>query len=808
MKTPTKNLLALFILTIGLSYNAYCISYVSAGAGPADWGVAASWTPVGIPGTADDVTISAGHTIQITALQNCNNLTVDGTLQWLANVSVIMKGNYILTGSESGLGTLQFNSPGTTITTTGTTSASVYYSVNNNRTVSATSTVNKTSTTTKIGAGVTLINLGTYRMGASATSAGSVFTNGANAILILKFSGFMTGRVFNASAAGNLVRTLYNTGTIPVAALGYYDLNLAGTATGTKTLLANTTVINNLTINATNTLNSNNFDFTVGGNWTNSGIFTASAGKTVTFNGTAAQSVSNTTGTTTFKGLTINNTAGVTLTTGTYNLDEVLTVSNGTFNTGGRPFTMTSTAAATARIAPIAGTGAIAGNFTIQRFITARDTTFADFSSPVQSSTFADWAAELPAISYNSSPPAQEASAATYDENADVYVPITSSGTSLNAGQGYEIFLAGDFAYAPLPNTTMTTIGVPNQGDFDLSSTVSNNVQGWNLVGNPFASSVSWSSIYTASGAGASGMYDYVEMYDYTIEDWNGYTSADAIEMGSTQGFWIYGSPEGGGGPITLIIPESAKTTSSNSSIKSAIKQSYFTLKMSSTFSPNAHVFKVAASATSSDGLELNDIPFRASLNKATPEMYCMIDGRKININNFNSSNNNYSITLKTKVALSGKYKIEPSGFDFIPDYTCVTLQDNLTGTIVDLKDGNGYCFTMNANDNPDRFILHFSKDGNCKTVTAASVAPSTDFANQVEILPTQNGNVLNFNLSETTSTSVSVVNVLGQTIVEAISLEANNQSININLPEGYSGLYIIKVESAKGSITKKFIKK
>jgi len=307
-------------------------------------------------------------------------------------------------------------------------------------------------------------------------------------------------------------------------------------------------------------------------------------------------------------------------------------------------------------------------------------------------------------------------------------------------------------------------------------------------------------------GGAASGMYDFIEMYDYTIADWAGYTSADAIEIGATQGFWVYGLS----GPMTLLIPESSKTTTSNSSIRMAsIVQPYFTLKMGSTTSSAAHIFKVAATEGAFDGLDGKDIPFRASLNKATPEMYCMLDSKKININNFNLSNDSYSIPLKTKVSVSGNYKIEAAGFDFVSDYTCITLQDNLTGKVIDLNEGNGYCFTMNASDNIDRFILHFSKDNNCKTLAAAAATtPSSDFENQVEILPSAQGNVVNFNLGETTNTTISVLNLLGQTIVEGINIDAATQSVNLILPEGFSGLYFVKIESAKGTITKKFVRK
>ena len=90
---------------------------------------------------------------------------------------------------------------------------------------------------------------------------------------------------------------------------------------------------------------------------------------------------------------------------------------------------------------------------------------------------------------------------------------------------------------------------------------------------------------------------------------------------------------------------------------------------------------------------------------------------------------------------------------NFFVDYTCIKLQDNLTGKTIDLE-GNGYCFTMNSTDNPDRFILLFSKDENCKSAASAT-APSVDFSNQIEILPSAQGNVVNFNLSETTTTNI-----------------------------------------------------
>lgn len=797
--------LLLLVISLGFICNTLSAASFNSNVATGFYNSAATWLLTsgtdadGIPDADDDVTILAGHNITINNTISSRDVTVLGTLTGANTMVFTIKGNYIITGSEAGIGAMIFAagiSGGLTISGAGTFSAGVRYTFgnNSNRTISAGTTMTKSL----IGiASTTLTNLGTVTLTTVNTYSGANWINGANSTLTIKATGFMigAGRTFNATASGNTVRLQYNAGTVPIAT-GYYNLLLTGTAASTKTLSANTTVSNNLTVNATNNLNSNNFDLTVGGNWTNAATFTASAGKTVTLDGTAAQAMSNTIGTTTFTNLTINNTStGVTLSSGSYIISEVLTISNGTFNTGGRPFTMTSTATQTARIAPISGTGAIAGNFTIQRCISARDTSWADFSSPVQNSTFIDWDNELPAISYYAGGPTQY----TWDEAANDYSPVISSGTALTPGLGFEIFLAADYNFGSFPITTINTFGVPNQGDQDLSGMVSFNGAGSNFVGNPFASSIAWSSVLAAS----SGLFDYFEMYDYTIGDYNGFNSGSGVEIGATQGFWVYAD----GGPLTLNVPESAKTTSSNSDIKSYTKQlPYFTLKMAGA-NKFSHTLKVTASSEASDGWDVKDIPFRRSPNKATPVFASVADGKKQTINAFNSSNETYSMPVVTEVSNSGIYTIEAAGFDYVSEYSSITLEDRLLNKIVDLKDENVYSFKMNSTDKNDRFVVHFSKEANYRS-TVSTQPVSSEFADQVEITPTTEGNQVNFNLAEVTNSRISVTNVIGQDLIEPVSVSAQSQSVNISLPSDYSGLYLIKIESSKGIVTKKYIRK
>ncbi len=786
-----------------ISNSATFTSNVVAG----NWNTPASWTVVGfdadgIPDYDDNLTILAGHNITNNTSSYCLALTVLGTITVNSPGVLQIWGNYTVNGTEAGNnGAIIFpNTPGLTISGSGTFSSSgtgvrYTFASGSSRTISAGTTITKRTSFSISNATVT--NLGSLTISNVPTAVGATFINGTNAILTLTATNFMLGRTFTASASGNTVDLKYNTnGNIPLTTSGYNNLILSGTISNTKTLPSNTIVANNLTINANNTLNSNNFDLTVGGNWVKNGNFTASAGRTVTFNGSAAQTLSGG-GTTTFTGLAVNNTSGVSLSSGTYILNEVLTISNGTFNTNGLSFTMTSTAGQTARIAPITGTGAISGSFTIQRFINSRVATWADMASPVQASTFADWDAELPARYYVYAPPASYPTQYSYSEPLDDFVAITTNTTALTPGKGYEVYLSGDYNYADLPNTTLTTLGTPNQGDQNLSSLVSFSNAGSNLVGNPFASSISWNSVLAAS-SNLSGTYD---VFDYTVGNYS--TFGAGTEIGAGQGFWVYST-----GAPTLIINESAKTASSNSSLRNMnVIQPYFMLDLTNNNSKYSHTIKFAANNTASNGFDMNeDHPFRKSPVKEAPSITCSIDGKKSVINTFNSYNEEYSIPLEVNSILNGTFTIDAKGLEFVGDYSCVVLEDALLNNFINLNEQNSYTFSYNTNDNKNRFILHFSKNGNCKSmISAASIANTIE--NNIQILQNTNGNTVYFNFDETYNTTISVTNILGQNIIENLSVQASNQSVFVALPENFNGVYIIKVENQKGAVVKKFIK-
>ncbi|MBI3481530.1 MAG: T9SS type A sorting domain-containing protein, partial [Bacteroidetes bacterium] len=189
----------------------------------------------------------------------------------------------------------------------------------------------------------------------------SAFTTQLSGLLVVTTTGHNIGSISSTGTMRTTTSTLpagtYTTftasagGTIEYAAAismnnrsTYNNLLISSTVATTAT---NLTVNGNLTIGAGNTLDnsSNNANISIAGNWSNSGTYTAGTG-TVTFNGTAAQSI---TGATTFNNLIINNTFGtspqITLSGGNDIVSSTLTMTKGNINLNSQNLTIGTAAA-------------------------------------------------------------------------------------------------------------------------------------------------------------------------------------------------------------------------------------------------------------------------------------------------------------------------------------------------------------------------------------------------------------------------------------------------------------------------------
>jgi len=322
---------------------------------------------------------------------------------------------------------------------------------------------------------------------------------------------------------------------------------------------------------------------TLTGNLTNNGSITGSG--EVMMAGTAAQTIS---GAGTLSNLEVNKTTGtaaartVTITSGAGNMQSLtgtLTLTAGTLATNGN-LTLKSSSAGTARVAEHTTAGTLSGSVTVERWIDAgpsgsrrpRQWRMLGFpySTALTLSSIGGMAIDVtpPSLSmmYFSESGA-DASMGTGSRNAG-YISYTDLNQQISAGQGVMAWLYGTSGRAGTGNLdadiTIVSAGTlredGNAVTVNLSYTSSNVNPGWNLVANPYASSISWSGITRSTGVQTT-----VYRWNPASEGWTTRNTAggqtggadNIIESGAA--FFVRATAAS----QTLTIPQSAKTATS-----------------------------------------------------------------------------------------------------------------------------------------------------------------------------------------------------------------------------------------------------
>ncbi|MCX6305181.1 MAG: hypothetical protein NT040_09440 [Bacteroidetes bacterium] len=258
-----------------------------------DWHTASNWCG-GVPTSATNVTIPpGGNQPVISAAAVCNNITINtgASLTITGSNTLAVGGNWTNNGSfTANSSTVDFNGAG---------AASIGASNFNNITFSGAGVKTATGALAITG-NVTVSN--NFTAGAFTHSAGGDWTNGGT------FNATASTVNFNGTGAGNIGAGNFN--------------NVVFSGAGTKTAAGILTITGS--VNISNNFIAGAFTHAVGGNWTNSGVFTAT-GSTVNFNG-----ASNTIGASNFNHVIIGGT-GTKTETGNIVVNGNFTVISGNF---------------------------------------------------------------------------------------------------------------------------------------------------------------------------------------------------------------------------------------------------------------------------------------------------------------------------------------------------------------------------------------------------------------------------------------------------------------------------------------------
>jgi hypothetical protein len=156
-----------------------------------------------------------------------------------------------------------------------------------------------------------------------------------------------------------------------------------------------------------------------------------------------------------------------------------------------------------------------------------------------------------------------------------------------------------------------------------------------------------------------------------------------------------------------------------------------------------------------------------------------------------------YSVKVGLDIVNAGEYTFKAATMEQIPEEVYVYFEDNITGTVTNLKETDNYtCVISEAGSITDRFILHF-------TLTPFSTDEIN--ANHSNIQIWSSNKTINILNPENLKGQIRIINMYGQKLIETRLNGNERQQITISIP---TGNYIVNIVDNSFSVSKKIFVK
>jgi hypothetical protein len=676
-----------------------------------------NWTPLGVPSDLTDVIIPDSLTTPDDPILNISGITIGrltiesgGILNSLPNATFKISGNSGAWINNGGL----FN-PNT---------SNVIFTNYNPTIAGATSFYNVTIPDTVV---LWMTSGSIMRIAGAVSDSGAWRTVIGGPTIVDYNGGNQTVVVPNPATNRYSTLILSGSGTkiMPVIPMGVVgDFSMAGTATTTAG--AALTTAGNFTLGTGTTFTTGIFNHSIGGNFTNNGIFNAT-GSTITCNGTSPQTLGGTSATT-FDQLTIDNAAGVTLTS-----DALTTVSNSLLVNTGKKFnvapgreltasgTLTNNGGTTGFVlqSDTTGTASLLHNTdnvpaTAERYISGAAEDWHFLSSPVAAQEISgSW---LPAGTYGNG--------TGYDlyiwnepNNCWIYKNNTTTAINWNTVHPGNNFTPGrGYLYSvQAANPTKAFAGNLINGHLAYALTTASpdaSLKGFNLIGNPYPSSIDWQA---SSGWVRSNLVGSGGGYDMWI--WNpaanNYGVCNSTSGSGTNGVTRYISPMQG----YFVHAAGDGNIEMDNAVRVHSDASWF---KSTTADPRMLSVVIQSGADKSFdevrllfGYNTNHSGARKLFSTVVtaPSLFIPSGDDYYSVRYLTDTIENPIMPVMFKPGRDGNYKIT-CDFD-VSKFEVVMLEDRQMHYLRDMKADNTYSFDAAKTDDANRFVLHFGPDNN-----------------------------------------------------------------------------------------------
>ncbi|MDY0780099.1 T9SS type A sorting domain-containing protein [Tenacibaculum sp. IB213877] len=367
-----------------------------------------------------------------------------------------------------------------------------------------------------------------------------------------------------------------------------------------------------------------------------------------------------------------------------------------------------------------------------------------------------------------------------YSNNIPGWGYATSGSTgAMTNGMGFSVKLAtaGDLSLTGAANVSNVNLSI--------STGTGNN---FNLLGNPFTAYINSATFTSANTALLS---------EETIWLWNGstyvtYNALSDVEIAPVQAFFVEAATGG-----TVTFATSNRSHQASDTFMRQVQKPSFELSVSeATKEVSTKVFFVEGKTTGFDnGYDSKLFGGITSDFTVFTELLSDNDGRRLAIQALPNENIEDFIIPVGLIAEAGKEINFSVNTMNLPSGIQVYLEDRLNNEFINLSEQTHKVVLNNASNGIGQFYLHttserLSSEDIIKNISNVSIYKSAK--QEITIAGLQ------------AKATVNVYSLLGKELVST-SINSNGVS-KINLPSLSTGIYIVKVNSDLGEITKKII--
>lgn len=361
------------------------------------------------------------------------------------------------------------------------------------------------------------------------------------------------------------------------------------------------------------------------------------------------------------------------------------------------------------------------------------------------------------------------------------YMTATSSGTIIS-GIGYAVKLtsAGEISFTGNMKVDNTSIPLTTSGN------------GFNLLGNPYTSYINSNSVLTSSTSSLISQTLWV--WNQSKNRYDTKIAADNFKIAPGQAFFVQSNGVSG----NILIDENDQTHEATDTFQRTISKPEIHLTLSDgTASKEAKIYYLENATIGFDNGYDGPV-FGGIVNDFSIYTYTIEDGLGANLAIQSLPDNNYEnmvVPIGINTA-SGREITFTTVVLNLPADIKVFLEDRLTNTFTRMDEAKSdYTVTLNETLNGiGRFYLHTTK---------SALSLEDLILNSVRIYKIDLSTLKITGLPQG-KTSFYLYNILGKKMMTTIFTSNGNKEISLS--KLASGIYLIKIQTEKGAISKKII--